>query len=534
MMKLFILLGLICTYSWSENRFQCTRDCLNNHQVYSTIKKSHMKIHVTESFIQVEEEVTLEAINTDYNNLSLGLEYRGDLSTIELIGEFELPEGSIIRSSVLFFGDDLLKANLLDAELARDLYEEVVDRNTRILVACDPSLIEKTGPDTYSYSIYPVEYGESRTIRVRYDIPWIVKDSMMHVDPRSIFNGNYTEEYLAGYLVVDSSMTIEFTSELDRPIKFKTPTKDFTVIPNFTYTIDDSWMRVENHWDLFLRSESFMLMAENRNDLVKQTHVESDSLAGYYHEIKLAVPSFFKDSINWVKRFSYTSQLRVSNADVNSIINLNNWQVRHLHNLRFFLKNDSAWTGEIEWLIFNEEGDLSYSHLVDVDPIEVEDSSLVVLWAHDEGIELGAALGYVDSRMALLALEEDTLPEPLRTQYWDEGVPLLGPDGIISEFDDLIESELSDAQITTNGNSSTNIMSPMMKKWLSWEIVDNQLLITIDGQELQGASVSAINLQGQVIQTHPLKLGLNRLDLPDLDLSQYILVLTNNQKQYRL
>ena len=62
---------------------------------------------------------------------------------------------------LLWNGSQILKAKLKDRQLAREQYEDVVDRQ-KIVPPRDPALITYEGGGVYGIQIYPARLNESR------------------------------------------------------------------------------------------------------------------------------------------------------------------------------------------------------------------------------------------------------------------------------------------------------------------------------------------------------------------------------------
>lgn len=525
MRQSIILIIFIVSLSWSYygnddlNFYRPTRDFGDRASLYkSKLVYSKSEIHVTETFLEIEEEITLEALRSG--------PVMGDTNSLEFIGTFCLPDEGMIRSSLLWFGDEILKGKLLDAHTARSLYENVVDRDTEILYPMDPSLIEKGegrgaclyNHTEYTYSIYPVKLGESRTMRVRYDIPWDLSDSTMYAELAFI-----GDSYLGyTYLETKGEQTMVFTNELDSPIKLEYRGVKFEVVPGYSYDNRDA--RAHVVFDGLLSTVTLDLA--NRQG-IKETHIATGPLEGFYQDVLLAIPQELReldqDSI-------VTSQLKISNMGVNRIVNVPKSYLKENHYLRLFYKSDSTWVGDFEWLFYDVEGDLIQSNVVTIDSIESGDSSLVYQWAYSQDIELGHYLGYVDSKMSLLALEQDTLPEFLKNLYWDQGVPLLTSDEIFTEFDDLVDLDLTRDVIPVN-NNTLGILDSEIQEIIHWTLQGNTLVVNLITKDLAGAQVKFVNLQGQVLKYHILRSGNNVIQLPNFNRSEYIVMLEYSNKR---
>ena len=73
-----------------------------------------------------------------------------------------LPKGAVISDFALIDGDRRLTPELLDAQQARDIYQEIV-RQIR-----DPGLLEFQDNGTFRVSVFPFQPGETRSVEVSY------------------------------------------------------------------------------------------------------------------------------------------------------------------------------------------------------------------------------------------------------------------------------------------------------------------------------------------------------------------------------
>lgn len=504
------ILALFISCSWGANQFRPTRDFGFNPRIYNaTVLASELRIHITTTYLEVEEEVLLEA--------TLSPNFIGDDNSIELFGSFQLPEGSIIRSSILWFGEDILKGKLMDTRLARELYEDVVQRDEMIIIPRDPSLIEKTSANGYAYSIYPVELGGTRRMRVRYDIPIQKSDTVKIADLASIFNSSQ-----------DLRMNVNITSEIPETIKLKTRDQIFTVTPGSSYSLERRNL-------LWYNGSARFFIKDTSSNLMRSHHVIKGPLEGYYHDVTIPVPDSLNSIVdsNWA---SVTCQLKLNNTEVTQIVNVDKDYLQNNKTLRLFIRTEYPWEGHFEWVVFDELGELKGSVEVEVDSSDIADRAVVNLWAHHQEQKLGHLLGYVDENMSLLALEKDTLSDSLVEKYWDEGVPLLKSYEIYSNTDEI--AELGEINVVVldqeviGDDLTTALLGSTIEKFLNWQILDNTLLVTLQGESLVGARVTAYNLQGQLLKTQQLQAGENQFQLPELARSQYVVVIEYSQNRY--
>ena len=94
--------------------------------------------------------------------------------TLEIILDFNLPEGSIVYDSWLWMLDDttIVRADVHDIWSATATYEDIVDRNR------DPSILYRKPNGGYQIRVFPLPGGESRKVKISYLVPavWSSED----------------------------------------------------------------------------------------------------------------------------------------------------------------------------------------------------------------------------------------------------------------------------------------------------------------------------------------------------------------------
>ncbi|MDH3423271.1 MAG: VIT domain-containing protein, partial [Gemmatimonadota bacterium] len=75
---------------------------------------------------------------------------------------YPLPGEAVFQGFSLFQGDAELRGEIMDAERARAIYEEIVRRRA------DPALIELAGQGLLRARIFPIQPGEERRVTLRY------------------------------------------------------------------------------------------------------------------------------------------------------------------------------------------------------------------------------------------------------------------------------------------------------------------------------------------------------------------------------
>lgn len=89
---------------------------------------------------------------------------------LEIVGNFSLEYGSVLVGALVWYKGEILQAKLKSRERARKEYEDVVDRNAPVAPKPrDPVIIEGgVSKGNYDISIFPVAWGATRKIRMRY------------------------------------------------------------------------------------------------------------------------------------------------------------------------------------------------------------------------------------------------------------------------------------------------------------------------------------------------------------------------------
>lgn len=86
-------------------------------------------------------------------------------SQLEVVMNFELPEGSFVTDLWLWIGDKISKGIVLDVWSASSIYEGIVQRRQ------DPAILKKKGPKSYELRVYPMDRVGTRKVRITYFVP---------------------------------------------------------------------------------------------------------------------------------------------------------------------------------------------------------------------------------------------------------------------------------------------------------------------------------------------------------------------------
>ncbi len=96
---------------------------------------------------------------------SKGTKWTNVLDTLEVTFNFELPENAMITDSWLWFGEDTIKAVILDRWTASSIYESIVNRRR------DPSVLYKQSATQYELRVFPMAGNETRKVKITYLVP---------------------------------------------------------------------------------------------------------------------------------------------------------------------------------------------------------------------------------------------------------------------------------------------------------------------------------------------------------------------------
>ena len=130
----------------------------------ATITKEHYDITVYPDYLDVELEWVFEVGGTKPDSFA---------NALEIVGNINLVEKSAVIGMLTWHKGKILKGKLKTDSIAREQYEDVVDRSSvRPMPPRDPVLLEYGwGNDNYDISIFPVEFNGTKKVRIRYLIP---------------------------------------------------------------------------------------------------------------------------------------------------------------------------------------------------------------------------------------------------------------------------------------------------------------------------------------------------------------------------
>lgn len=151
---------------------------------------------------------------------SRGTYLNSSQDTLEVVLNFDLPEGAIVTDSWLWIGDDIVRANILDKWTASSIYEGIVKRRR------DPSILSKQSATHYELRVFPMVGNGTRKVKITYLMPAKWDKTNITADlPTAIINTSMNKPpYLSLFAFTDSTYTtpdivneekIQFTTETD-------------------------------------------------------------------------------------------------------------------------------------------------------------------------------------------------------------------------------------------------------------------------------------------------------------------------------
>ncbi len=477
-----ILTGFLFSNAvYSYTKWQTTKISLRTGNCQ--LETNKIKITTHPFHIDVEEE----AVISTYGNV-----YSGDPNTLEITGDFQLSPGATMRSMLLWNGNKILKAKLLDRELADTIMDSIVDKTYR-----DPALIRYEGNNRYSFRIYPVAITKSRKLRVLYSIPLQSNNGRLKFEIKPVFT--------LGAQQVPTRIPIEFASSNEIPLQYilQHGSTKKAIQYGSTYLIPfQDFHQGSSYYYYSAKSQPLMLIPDTASFVNKAyTHqLETTKAAGWYTAIFSTVPDTLQGMINEAQLSGYTLEVKIQTSENNYITNI---PENSFFNI--YLKSSYHWEGIIRWNVYDHNGIpvISYNQVVDPVIDFQKNSALPLLWGAKytlvEGLgHLGGVFGFVDYKMSLLALEKDTLSAAEAALYAESGVPELLPEDIFADTGLVIPKEDIIIDITDITTEVKNVLDHL---WITVKS-DNKVIIQLGNLKLKNLKVEVFDLKGKLIKRY--------------------------------
>jgi hypothetical protein len=373
------------------------------------ITKENYRITVYPDYLDVELEWEFTVGGTRP-------EQYGD--ALEIVGNLNLAENSSVIGMLVWYKDKVLKAKLKSGETARNEYEQVVDRNSTVPPRPrDPVLLEWIRQDNYDISIFPVTFGSSRKVRFRYLVP--VQGGKV-VYPYA-FSSQATATLIAGFGTKGFQLTFSDGSKKNVDSRAELAAPDYE-LEAYGYQGGLNPSAISPFLEQNVTS-SFLMVGS----------FAGISFEGQMAHAYLIPPPAIQDRLagtlnsNW----SLTAVVRSGQDSCSIAYPLQGGSMPSFADIRVYGRQPIQ--RSIAWRLSKPgETDLD----VDETPLVI-DAGDGMQFARAAGTgpfyplaptmpaSLGAALGLIDSKYALVALEEDAISSSLMERYSLQGVPTL-------------------------------------------------------------------------------------------------------------
>lgn len=478
-----ILLSMIVTNPiYSYTKWQTTKNSLQTG--HCQLESNKIKVTVHTYHLDIEEE----AVISTRGNVNWG-----DPNTLEISGEFKLTPGATMRSLLLWNGDKILKAKLLDRELADSIMDSIVNKTYK-----DPALIKYEGGNRYSFRIYPVSINNSRKVRVLYTVPLRSNKGRLKLE--------FLPAFTLGCQQVPTQIPVEFAPADTTPTTYIFQHGETIKSLQFGATYLIPFNHFHQGTDYYIynpRPEPLAIIPDttcNMNKAYAYT-LEKTQAVGCYTALFATVPDTLKALINEFQLVKYTLEAKIQTTD-NSYIR----DVPVNSSFSIYIKSKSHWDGMIYWNVYDENGISKITHTqtfqTDIDP--VKNVILPLLWGAKyslvEGLgNMGGVFGFVDNKMSLLALERDTLSATETALYWEKGVPLLLPEEI---FADTANLAIPKENIIIDITGSKSMTKDVLNHIAILIKPDNKIIIQLGDVNLKTLDVSIYDLKGKLIKQY--------------------------------
>jgi hypothetical protein len=384
----------------------------------TTLEASSMRVKVFPSHVDVEEDVTIRVSGT--------VSAANDANTLEIVANFTLPLGSAITGALLWDGDRLLQAKLLDRFKADSIYEDLVDRDSLPPPRpIDPIILERTAANSYRMKVYPVTLNGMRRMRLRYQLPPRLGVEGFETRLQAALIPFYTPTTTSFPVTIENGGGMPSVAFVESGLPRELTLPRTIFIPRSSLTAASA-----TH-----ATNSTRILPVNRlYQLQARTSFDTGSFMGHYLSLFATVEGLG----NFPDLSTRSVVARVRNSQ--RAYDLTMWcspsgDSLACSNLQFYGKSITPWQDTVVLEAYSIQGTL-LGTIKNVPTLvsNMSDSSLMRIWAastspfsEKQEPPLGPTYGFVDQWASLLALERDSLSPALKAAYADTGVPNSGP-----------------------------------------------------------------------------------------------------------
>lgn len=440
-------------------------------------------------------------------------------NALEIVGQLIMDKSTVFTGLLLWNGEVILKGKLQTKEMARQKYEEVVDRNvTNPPPPRDPALLEYVSDDwngqsIYNLSIFPVALGKTRKIRLRYLLPSSFQDGAQGCPFPHAFSilakvNIQGGAGIQGYALTSSrpdmrKVTLKNEQDIKTPLELD-PTA-FQSFQPFYYWGGSTGIGG------YIRYVTPLFGEDKGSQLFIASTTHQRGLSGHAAHFVFRPPQeLLSDTTVTEKRI--LAWVRSEKDSAGKEIALNGLEASGLEDLRVFSSTTLA--DSIIWRLYQGQ-ELAREVVEKPHLIRMEDGNQFVrTFGHKPFYpmsssmpkSLAASWGFIDAKYALLALEQDSLPSDLARQYVAAGVPNLDTSDIFPEEGSLDQLPLS-AWLMQRNLDRDELLKPIaitntlgLPQGIRWLIRDGALHIEIDAAAMtRDLRISLHDLAGKKI-----------------------------------
>lgn len=473
-------------------------------QGQSAVTREHIAITIHPDHLDVEHELEIDARSWGTTP--------SHPQSLEIFGSLYVEKGTVMTGLLLWNGNKILKGKLQTKEMARRKYEDVVDRNVKNPPPPrDPAILEKVGEGTYALSIFPVSLNGSRKLRIRYLVPSAFQGGAHRIPFPHAFSriasvtlkgGPGTPGYALTSLRRDGTETT-VKNEDAAAVPLTLDADVYNQFHPYAYWHSSTGALLRHITPLFGGSAGSRVytgaMRDSRGSLGHVTHFVfrppadfADFSPGATTRI-VAVIKTAADSIKKEVGGGEYGRLGVEELRVFSRDTLEEGVSWRLY-LNGALERETVEKPLVVRMTDGDQfarsfGGVPFYPLVKTMPVS-----------------LAAAWGFIDSKYALLALEEDSLKQAVADQFAKAGVPALDPEDIYPEDGKLDSIPLTAWMLQKNFNRD-DLLAPSAIEasgpppGIRWAFRDGSLSVEIDAAARgRGVRVSLHGLDGKLLK----------------------------------
>lgn len=389
---------------------------------------------------------------------------------LEIVGNLNFEANSSVTGMLVWYQDLILKGKLKTTAHARKDYEEVVDRNAPIAPKPrDPVLLEWIRQDNYDISIFPVEWGGTRKVRIRYLVP--MQRGMLGYPHAFSDKARVTVKRgpgVKGFVLVNTRQAIEYAS------------------PSVELRTDDFELRAYA-WSSDKANPTALLPLLQDSLTASRMFLGSFSggsypggFAGHMAHVYLKAPRSLQDADLPPGTGRIRAELRSATETCRKEIGT--LAVDGSPGDMFRLFSRDPLVESITWTLHSGES-LIRQVVEKPTVVRAEDGrdyarsfAGLPLYPMSPTMpkSLGVTLGLIDSKYSLVALESDALSLSLARLFAPGGVPPLHPEDIVPDRDEVFQVPV-DAWLASRFTSRATLLQPTYANPVVTAILGSQL-----------------------------------------------------------